>query len=396
MLPAGEPAAAVFVVHTSAGEDHTGPLRKWALEGALRLGGDHPLVVEAKDVVTVRRRAPLPAFSRRDFFLMSHGNRFPFDPKESVRLQEGLWHFHALPPLRGPRGSLVRVPRSLVSVWWLTAPRGTADAELFLGRLARETRARDLVYLRGGDTLEGTVTAFDSAGGCQVETGERKVTLRPADLAAIAFSTELQARLRLSKPYTHMVLTSGGRLDFAVLQLEPGTGAFKGKTIFGTSLEVPVSEVSALEPRLGRVVYLSDLEPKSYTFTPYLGVSWPLVKDAAVTGGPIRLKGATHDKGLGMHSQCRARFALDGNYRWFESLIGLDERSGRRGRARIHVLVDGKEQDLGWSKDLTAADSPLSLRINVHKARELTLEVRFGALGDVQAHVNWADARLIR
>jgi hypothetical protein len=58
--------------------------------------------------------------------------------------------------------------------------------------------------------------------------------------------------------------------------------------------------------------------------------------------------------------------------------------------------VDGKEPDLGWNKELTAKDAPLPVRIDVRKARELTLLVRFGSFGDVEAHVNWADARLIR
>jgi hypothetical protein len=32
----------------------------------------------------------------------------------------------------------------------------------------------------------------------------------------------------------------------------------------------------------------------------------------------------------------------------------------------------------------------------VRGGRELTLAVLFGRFGDVQAHVNWADARLIK
>jgi hypothetical protein len=62
----------------------------------------------------------------------------------------------------------------------------------------------------------------------------------------------------------------------------------------------------------------------------------------------------------------------------------------------IRVLVDGKEKDIGWKKELTVSDGPLAVRVDVAKGRELTLEVLFGSLGDVQAHVNWADARLVK
>jgi hypothetical protein len=143
-------------------------------------------------------------------------------------------------------------------------------------------------------------------------------------------------------------------------------------------------------------VFLSDLKPKSYQHTPFLDVSWPLVNDAAVSGRPLRVAGGTYDKGLGTHSQCRITYTLDGGYRWFEALAGLDDVSGKRGRARVGVFVDGKEQDLGHAKELSAKNGPLPIRVDVKKAGELTLVVRFGRYGDVEAHVNWADARLIR
>jgi hypothetical protein len=60
------------------------------------------------------------------------------------------------------------------------------------------------------------------------------------------------------------------------------------------------------------------------------------------------------------------------------------------------VLVDGQLQKPAAGKEITAQSPPLSLHIDVRKAKELTLLVEFGGYGDVQAHVNWADARLIK
>ena len=36
------------------------------------------------------------------------------------------------------------------------------------------------------------------------------------------------------------------------------------------------------------------------------------------------------------------------------------------------------------------------VRVSVAGARELTLVVKFGGRGDVQGHVDWADAKLIK
>jgi hypothetical protein len=172
--------------------------------------------------------------------------------------------------------------------------------------------------------------------------------------------------------------------------------ALVGKTLFGTPVEAPLERVAALDLRQGEAVYLSDLEPKAYEHTPFLGASWPYARDGSVAGREIRLAGGTYDKGLGMHSESRLSYDLGGAYRRFEADVGLDERTGKRGRVRVEVLVDGKARPLGKGGELTAADGVLRVRLDVRGARELTLVVRFGRFGDVQAHVNWGDARLIR
>ncbi|HMF18726.1 MAG TPA: NPCBM/NEW2 domain-containing protein [Gemmataceae bacterium] len=392
--PAKEPASAAFILHTTEGKNFSGPLAKLTAEGAIRLGGEQPILVPGQEVVSLRRALPLPDYPKKNVVILTNGDRIPLDP-DPIRLEEGRLFFHVASPLVGPGGQGVKVPRGFVAVLWLAPPSGT-DADLLARSLLTGTRKQDVLLLANGDRVEGKVTAIDSAKGCTVLAGQREVKVAFGQLAAIAFNTELQARFRPLKTYSHVVLAKGGRLSFASLQLDADKNRLEGKTLFGARLEFPLTHLVAVEPRLGPVVFLSDIKPKSYQHTPFLDVSWPLVTDAAVSGRPLRLAGSTFDKGLGTHSQCRVNYALDGGYRWFQALVGLDERSGKRGRVRISVLVDGKEQDLGCNKELTAKDAPLPVRIDVRKARELTLLVRFGSFGDVEGHVNWADARLIR
>ena len=391
---AKEPESAAFILHTADGKNFSGPLGKLAEDGSIRLGGDRPALVSGSDVVSLRRALPLPDYPNKNVVILTNGDRIPLDP-EPVRLEDGRLFFHVAAPLVGPGGQGIKIPRGFVALLWRAPPDGN-DADLLMRNLLTETRNQDVLLLANGDRVEGKVTAIDSAKVCTVQAGQREVSVPFGQLAAIAFNTELQARFRPLKTYSHVVLANGGRLSFASLQFDGEKSRLAGKTLFGARLEFPLTNLIALAPRLGPVVYLSDLKAKSYQHTPFLDVSWPLVTDAAVTGRPLRLAGSTFDKGLGTHSQCRITYALDGGYRWFEALVGLDERSGKRGRARIQVLVDGKEQDLGQMKELTAKDAPFPLRIDVRKARELTLVVRFGSFGDVEAHVNWADARLIR
>jgi hypothetical protein len=60
------------------------------------------------------------------------------------------------------------------------------------------------------------------------------------------------------------------------------------------------------------------------------------------------------------------------------------------------VLVDGKPRDLGGANELTWANGPRRLAVDVTGARELTLVVDFGRRGSVRDNLDWADARLVK
>jgi hypothetical protein len=249
--------------------------------------------------------------------------------------------------------------------------------------------------LRAGDFLDGTILSLSRDAGCKIQEGEKKTTVPLSQLAAVLFNTELLARRQPKGLYGHLVLRNGCRLSLAAAEIDP-EGTIKGKTTFGAAILAPLESLAALDLRQGSAVYLSDLPYKEYHFTPFLGATWPLVTDASVTGHSLRLGDSTLDKGLGMHAESRVTYELAGQHDRFEALVGLDARSGRRGTARIEILVDGKPQPLKLDKELTGAGPPAPIRVDVRGARLLTLVVKFGRRGDVQSHVNWADARLIK
>jgi hypothetical protein len=171
-------------------------------------------------------------------------------------------------------------------------------------------------------------------------------------------------------------------------------------TAFGTRFAVPLAGVVALDWLGGRAVYLSDLKPAGVDEPPpYLGVDsvrWPPVADGSVDERDLRVGGSTYAKGVGMHGPGRIRYSLGGAYRRFEAVVGLDDRTGRRGSVRLRVLGDGKPLDTGFSGELTAKTGPVRLRADVTGVKVLALEVEIGRGGNVQDHVDWADARVIK
>ncbi len=145
----------------------------------------------------------------------------------------------------------------------------------------------------------------------------------------------------------------------------------------------------------GRVVYLSDLTPAEYRFTPYLSSKWKLHADRNVTGSPLRVRGNEYFKGLGMHSKSEVTYDLASKYRRFRATVGIDDEANGQGNVVFAVEVDG--QRVFDSHPLTGKSPVLKLNpIDVAGKHRLKLIVEFGQFADIRDYANWCNARLVK
>lgn len=149
-----------------------------------------------------------------------------------------------------------------------------------------------------------------------------------------------------------------------------------------------------LIPQSSTIDYLSDLTPVG---TPING--WgPVELDMSVggqqqgDGGTIMLNGVNYDKGLGVHADSEIVYALNGNYRWFRSDIGLNAGPRETGEVIFEVYGDGV---LLFSSGVMTGNSPTqSLDIDVFGVGELRLVVDGnGSISHDSA--NWANAHVV-
>src|SRR5262249_30663219 len=154
-----------------------------------------------------------------------------------------------------------------------------------------------VLYLRNGDQVSGTLTALDDKEIRFDSPGKKDGKFERGKIAIIALSTDLARMARPRGPYFRLVLANGSRLALASARTDATT--LLGKTLFGAPIQAALDQVSALEMRQGRAVYLSDLKARHYEHTPYLGSRWPYVLDGSVAGYDLRLAGSTYDKGIG-------------------------------------------------------------------------------------------------
>jgi hypothetical protein len=338
----------------------------------------------------------LPPLLTRDYVLLTTDDRIPLDPLAGALLGDKrltIWPAKSCLPVANTKGLNLNLLYVSAAIWSL--PDGIDDADLFAAQLQSETRTRDVIHLKNGDRLEGTIANLSTRSGPSMTVGAKRIETPWAKLAGLAWNSERAVHPRPKKAYARAVLEGGARISFQELRLDAKTRQFTGKTLFGQTLEFPEENLLALDVRQDLAVDVSDLTPSRYEQRPYLGASWPLAKDAAISGQPLRLSNNTYERGIAVHAPCRVTYKLSGQFERFDAISGIDEAS-LRGRARIALELDGKRIELHDGKELTVKDAPVVVRQDVRGVRELTLIVEVGSFGDVEANVNWAKARLIK
>jgi hypothetical protein len=384
-----------FQVQTAAGGAASGPLLELGAAWRVRLGGPQPRRTEADDLLELRQVGrPLPRMPEGEQLVFVNGDRLP---GAVVKLVGERLHFRPRLATKAPDERELTPPLSALALIWLADLDTAPHADRLRRELLAGKRTRDVVHLRNGDVVEGILTGLDDKS-VQVEVERKPLDIKRERIAVIALNTELAVPLRPKGAYGRAVLAGGARLALATAACADGK-TLTGTTFFQAPVRVPLEEVVALYVHQGKAVYLSDVKPKQYQYTPFLPgkLNRPYVADGGADGRDLRLADSTFDKGLGMPGGSRITFDLAGGYRRFEALVGLAaDPDGPGGSVRLRVLVDDKLHDLTPDRDLTARDGPLPVRIDVTGAKALTLAVDFGRGGPVQDRVNWADARLIR
>ena len=375
-----------FAVQTAGGKTVEGRLRELGPDWSVRIDDSR---VDGADVLTVRRAGrlpPLPAGTQTQLVLAG-GDCLPAD--KPLLIGERLHFRH--PCLAG--GEDTSVPLSAVSVIWFSGTAGE-QPERLRRRLAAETRKRDVVLLRNGDRLEGVFTSVDEKA-VVIEVDRKPVTVEVGRTAAVALSSDLTAAPRPKGVYGRVTLDpDGARLSLASARCIDGA-TLTGTTLFGASLSAPLANVAALDLYGGKAVYACDLKPIRYEFFPYLDDRWDYERDGSVTGLDPRLAGSTYDKCLGMHGHSLLTYAVPPGCHRFDALVGLDDRAGPRGSARVRLLADGKALALGGG-ELTAGGEPLRVNVDLAGAKELALEVDFAKDGPVRCRVDWVNARFVK
>jgi hypothetical protein len=286
----------------------------------------------------------------------------------------------------------VRFPLELLAGVLFQPPTDTARRDQLLGRLAQGAD-HDRLVLSNGDELSGTLQGLAaSALTLQTDVGKVEVELLRAAALILARAAPPAAKERVV-----VGLADGSRL--VARSLAATDGQLLLRLAGDLELTVELRAVVALQPWLGKVVYLSDLKPAGYRHVPFLQTAWPFRADHNVLEGRLRAGGELRLKGLGMHSAARLTYELDQPYRKFQAEVAIDDRAAERGSVEFRVYVDdgsGRWQPRYDSGVVRGGQAPQPVEVDLAGVKRLSLLVDFGQRGDERDYANWLDARLIK
>jgi hypothetical protein len=164
--------------------------------------------------------------------------------------------------------------------------------------------------------------------------------------------------------------------------------AFELVTTFGAKVALAADAVARIDFNMGKLAFLSDMEPGRVVEKSKLGLVEPYRRDTNLDGQPIQLDRA-YAKGLSMHAYTELDYNLAGKFKEFKAVLGVDARVGTASQAKVTIYCDGA---MRFSETVTAKVRPIMLDVKgVTTLRIVVSSPDFFGLGD---HATLADAQV--
>jgi hypothetical protein len=249
---------------------------------------------------------------------------------------------------------------------------------------------RDMVVLRKGDVLdhlEGTVSGVGEKSIQFLLDGEEVPVKRERVFGIVFAAREATAPslIRCDLGHGEMFLVDQIRFQDGGWELRRGGSIVQTPAGIG-----PVS----IDYSAGKLLFLSEVEPRSTEYVPFFGYTWEYRKDRSFEGRPLAVGTRTYRRGLAIHSKSEITWRLGGEYRRFQSVIGYDPEISTASTALVKVIGDGKDL---LKLDLARGTPPHAVDLDMTDIIELTIVVDFGTDEvDIGDRIHFGDAKVLK
>jgi hypothetical protein len=255
--------------------------------------------------------------------------------------------------------------------------------------LVRKLESGKLAYLEG--------TFYDAAEDgstidLKLQGQEEKTKVAVGKVHGIVFSRQPDPNM---PPRLCEVLDGQGGKLFAKTVVLKG-GKLVVDTQCGGRFGYTPEAIARLDYSKGKLTYLSDIEVARVKLVQVAYLSTPDFKrDRNVDNtDPIRVAGKRYDKGLAMHARTELTFDLEGEYREFKAVAGIDDNVTQGSEDPVVVRIEGDGKEL-LTLNVTRKEGAKPINLNIKDVQKLRIVVDKSADGlGIGSHVDLADAKV--
>lgn len=178
-------------------------------------------------------------------------------------------------------------------------------------------------------------------------------------------------------------------------------GELRCSTPAGATVSLPLESIVQLDFSVGKLTYLSDLEPDSISWNLYWGggAVAPAVRqfyaprfNRGFASKVLRLNGREYGKGITMHTRTELAYRLPERFSRFLAIAGIDDAAHRHGKVRL--VVRGDEKVL--LETVVERGQPREVDLDVRNVRQLTILADFSDSSPGSDILLLCDARIIK
>lgn len=398
-------AADEATIATLDGPTHQGTVTSWNQTSLVVATSDGPVQIAAEQLLSIVWNDRQTQEAGEPVIELVDGTRLVSDRYRSsgdvatigLKLTGAL---QSTPKSTVHRVEFAPLPEKLASLWQTLEAKKLVGDALVVRKQVDAGRATELDY------LTGVVQDVSSEQVAFVWDGDA-IDVRLGKVAGVAYYRP--AADQPEAPLCWIHTNDGSAL--AARTVAQKQGRLHVETVAGLKLKFAPKAVVEADYSIGKLLYLSDLEPLAQRWTPYVAVPEGASRlassglprfDQAQDGGPLSLEVVADDgqrhvqsfrKGIALRSATELVFRVPDEMRLLVARAGIHPSTSTQGHVTLEIFAD---RSLVWQGEVKGGEPPQSIEASVAGARRLRIVVGYGDNLDYGDQLHLVEARMMR
>ncbi len=383
-LPLAQGNEPVFMVRDKLGTVSTGTIERWTTAVQMEMvSAEGQNITINNPVYLSRKNSFVPSFPDNNTLWLINDDCLRFT---NLLMKEDRFEFES-PGIYSEANARLSVPLIDTKLIWVKQPLGVLNPEVFRSKLLVELRIKDALVFNNGERVEGVLESLD-AKNLSLDNGVAKSQFKVDSVGVIGLSQDDNVKKEKKNGAITLIMTSGSRITLAEFSLSKGM--IEGKNMQGLAVKVSLEKVEHAVVFHKNAIRITELKNIKVTRSPFF--SDPIVYNLLLSNSfsDFLSSGASHSHGFSTLGNSTFSIPLEGKFQRICGEFGFDNLDGRRGRADVKIIQDGKtvKQWLGSSWK----DGPQYFNIPLADAKELTVVIETSP----GSKINWCECLLFK